>query len=355
MEKRSPLVSIIVLNYKGREHLIRCIDSLKKQAYPHYEVIVVDNGSTDGSVDVAMRQFGDSVKFILNGKNLGFAEGNNIGIRHAAGDYIATLNNDTIVDDRWLEGLVSVAEKDDSIGMCASKILFLEKPDTIDSVGMNIYPDGMSKQRGHLEVDAGQYGKIEEILLPSACAALYRRSMLDEIGIFDKDFFMYCDDTDIGLRARLAGWKSVLAPGSIVYHIYSGTAGRYSPAKAYLVERNHYWVALKLFPLPLLMVLPLYTLLRFAVQACDLFGPSRKVPAIRGEVDKKRIIVAVLKAHLSLLISLPAVIKKRRRIMSAKKIPDSEIYALFRKFRLAPGELCINRQRAWERGRGKKR
>lgn len=337
-----PLVSVIVLNWNGKRFLEDCLISLEKQSYSNFEVIFVDNGSTDSSVDFIKKKF-PWVKLIENKENLGFAAGNNKGIKISSGKYIVTLNNDTKTDRKWLESLVNVAESSNNIGMCASKVLLLKRPNVIDSVGINIYPDGMSKQRGYLEIDTGQYDKIEEILLPSACAALYRKEMLDQIGLFDESFFAYCEDTDLGLRGKLKGWKAVLAPSAIMYHLYSGTAGRYSPLKAYFVERNHFWVALKIFPLRLLLMLPLFTLLRLVVQTYNVFAYSGKTDAQGEKICKHRIFLAILKAHVSAICGLPAVFKKRRIVWAKKKISNSQIYDWFKRFRLSVKSLTLNR------------
>jgi GT2 family glycosyltransferase len=345
MEMNSPLVSVIVINRNGRDYIGRCLESLRTQSYSNFEIIIVDNGSDDGSPDDIARKYSGVARLIRNSKNAGFAGGNNIGFRHSRGRYCVTLNNDTEVGERWLEELVSVAESDSSIGMCASKIVFLEKPDMIDSVGVNIYPDGMSKQRGHMEPDAGQYNIVEEILLPSACSALYRKEMLEEIGFFDEDFFLYCEDTDLGLRGRFAGWKAVLVPASLAYHYYSGTAGRYSPLKAYYVERNHYWVALKLFPVNYLFLLPFYTLLRIYVQSKSVLfrAGNKKTPV--ADLDKFGVFIAIVKAYASVMASLPAVFKKRRDVWKRKKVSDSQVCSWFREFSLDVRELKLNRIR----------
>jgi len=199
-----PLVSIIVVNYNGRKYLEECFTSLKNQSYPNFEVLFVDNHSTDGSVEYVMENYARFVRIILNKENFGFAKGNNIGICASQGNYIATLNNDTRVDPNWLKELVRAAEVDSKIGMCASKIYLMQNKKIIDSVGIGIYPDGTSKQRGWLEKDIGQYAKQEEILLPSACAALYRKKMLDEIGTpfcMTVDYQTLEDDT-VTLRDR---------------------------------------------------------------------------------------------------------------------------------------------------------
>lgn len=339
----SPLISIIIVNFNGRKYLNSCLDSLKTQNYTNFEVILVDNGSIDGSVLFAREKINlfRDVKVIQNKSNLGFSEGNNIGILNSRGIYIATLNNDTVVDKEWLLELVKVAEKDSDIGMLASKIILTRKDNLIDSVGVNIYPDGMSKQRGHLELDVGQYDRVDEVLLPSACAALYRRKMLDEIGLFDEDFFAYCEDTDLGLRGRIAGWKAVFVPTAIVYHHYSGTGGRHSPLKAYLVERNHFWVAIKNFPLSYIISLPKYLASRYLFQIYALSRKVGKASNLVRDFSKSHLLIILLKSWISALLKLPHMLKKRRLVFKHTKLSGQQLRILLRRYRLRLVDLIL--------------
>ena len=223
-----PLVSVVIVNWNGLRFLDGCLSSLFNQSYQDFEVIMIDNGSADGSVEFVKSNFPRTV-IIENKENLGFSAANNQGIKVARGKYIATQNNDTVADKNWLSNLVNLAESSESrVGMWAPKILSIKEPSKIDSVGgLIIYKDGIARGRGRGKEDKGQFDKVEEILFPSACSALYRKDMLDEVGYFDEDFFAYGEDTDLGLRGRLAGWKAFSAPNAIVYHHYSGSTGRY--------------------------------------------------------------------------------------------------------------------------------
>jgi len=305
-----PLVSVIILNWNGKRYLKECLLSLKKQTYKNFEVILVDNGSADGSVDYIKDNFGDFVKLIENKANLGFAEGNNIGIRNSSGKYILLLNNDTKADPLWVEELVKVAESDDKIGMCASKILSLDDPKIIDNVGHLIYKDGLSRGRGRLEYDQGQYDNIEEVFLPSGCAALYRKKMLNEIGEFDKDFFAYSDDTDIGIRGRLAGWKCMYVPGAVIYHKYSGSTSPYALFKAFHAERNRLWIAIKYFPLPVLLCNPYYTVLRASLQFYGALTHEGAAGKFREKFSEWDLFSTLLRAYFSALKGLPRMWKK---------------------------------------------
>ncbi len=172
---------------------------------------------------------------------------------------IVTLNNDTRVDPDWLEVLVEVARAYPRVGMVASRICAFSEPDLLDSIGMTICRDGMARgQYRNRRWSTLNLQEVEKILMPSACAALYKRAMLEQIGFFDDDFFAYAEDVDLALRGRLAGWDAVAATRAVVHHKYSQTGGSLSPLKVYLVERNHYWVALKNFPLSQLAGLPFF-------------------------------------------------------------------------------------------------
>ncbi len=260
-------VSLIIVNFNGEELLDDCLSSLAKQTYRDFEVILVDNGSADGSLAKIEALMPDATCVPLK-ENTGFAVGNNRGMQRAQGKYIVLVNNDTELDEHFLAELVEPVERDDGVGMVAPKILDFYQRDRIDSVGgLILCRDGLAQGRGRCERDNGQYDQLDEVLVPSGCAALYRREMLDEIGLFDESLFMYCEDTDLGLRGRWAGWKAVAAPRAVIYHKYSALAGAYSPLKMYYVERNHFLVALKNLPLSCVLQLPFWSLYRYLLMA----------------------------------------------------------------------------------------
>lgn len=252
MNRSIPLVSVIIVNHNGKVFLKNCMSSLSAQSYPAIEMIFVDNGSSDGSIDYIRKEF-PSARIIDIKKNSGFARGNNLGLKAANGELIATLNNDTEVSSRWLEELVSIMNSNESVGMCASKMLFMEKPGMIQSTGLCISKSGVSWDRGIYKIDKGQYESVEENFGPCAGAALYRKKMLDEIGFFDEDFYAYLEDTDLAFRARLAGWKCLYVPKAVVYHYHGGTGGFETDYAIYYSNRNVLWVAFKNFPLLMLI------------------------------------------------------------------------------------------------------
>jgi GT2 family glycosyltransferase len=241
-----PLVSIVIVNYNGQRYLGPCLSALAVQSYEPREIIVVDNGSSDDSAGYVRTHFPDTV-LVENRANLGFAGGTNAGIRKANGEFLLTLNNDTIADPELLENLTKPMITDPRVGMCASKMIF---PDgRINSTGICISRSGAAWDRGIFEADTGQYEDETEVFGPCAGAALYRRTMLDEIGLFDEDFFLYAEDADLAFRARWAGWLCRYVPSANVTHIHRGTAGTESDISVYYINRNHLWFVIKNYPL----------------------------------------------------------------------------------------------------------
>lgn len=283
-----PLTSIVIPNWNGKKHLEVCLSSLRNQTYPNYEIIIVDNGSNDGSVEFIYENYAN-IKIIKNEYNLGFAKATNQGIIEAFKDekvkYIATLNNDTKVDYKWLSELVNVAESDIDIGSCQSKILNYYHPTRIDSAGIRIFNTFNVTDRGRGEIDSGQYDKVEEIFGACAGAALYRKEMLLEIGLFDEDFFAYLEDVDLAWRGQLMDWKCMYVPTAIVYHVHSATTGHKSSFSRYMVSRNRIWCVIKnassedlLYNVPLMLVWEFVDNLHGIVKYRDF-------AQIRGKID----------------------------------------------------------------------
>lgn len=241
----NPKISVIITNLNGEQFLIDCLNSLAAQTFKNFETILVDNHSSDRSIDIVNNWYPEVI-LIRNDTNRGFAEATNQGIRNSQGEFILTLNNDTKIHSDFLSEILRPMDDDPKVGICASKMLFLDG--RINSTGLCIARSGAAWNRGNSERDSGQYNKQEEVFGASAGAALYRRSMLDEIGLFDEDFFMYMEDVDLSFRARLAGWKCMYVPTAIVDHYHGGTAGFGSDLAVYYGNRNILWMVLKNFP-----------------------------------------------------------------------------------------------------------
>ncbi len=336
-----PIVSVVVVNWNGKHLLEECLGSLTAQSTADVEIILVDNGSRDGSAEFVRQRF-PGVRLVCLPDNTGFAAGNNAGIRIAGGRYIALLNNDTKADPGWLPNLLKeTAASPASTGMWACKILSYDNPDVIDNVGLLLYPDGLGRGKGRLEKDAGQYDTPGEAFFPSGCAGLYRREMLDEIGLFDEEFFAYADDVDIGLRARTAGWNCRYVPAAKVYHKYSSSSDAYSPFKAFLVERNRIWILLKYYPVEMILASPGFTLLRLVTH---LFGAFTGRGA-SGRFSRKHSLFQAAKILLtawgSALKGAPRILRQRQAFSRIRKLGRIELYRLFCRYRLSVKEIGL--------------
>jgi len=279
------LVSVVIVNWNGKRYLERCLASVLDQTYRQFEVILVDNGSTDGSVEFVSQTF-PGIRLIENLENVGFAAGNNVALRLVEGDYIATLNNDAQADRRWLEELVRPMEADHRVGMCASTILFADRPHMIESMGINLDKAGIAWHRfgGSEESEAVEDEEPSEVFGPCAAAALYRRKMLEEIGLFDEEFFAYLEDVDLAWRARLMGWRCLFVLGARVYHEHSATTKAGFPHKSYLLGRNRVWTILKNYPAPeIFLFLPAIVFYDLVAVLYALLA-RRDVNALRGRV-----------------------------------------------------------------------
>jgi GT2 family glycosyltransferase len=335
----SDLISIVVLNWNGKQVIEKCLTSIQGQTYHPLEIILVDNASTDGSVELIKKNF-SNIKLIVNETNLGFAGGNNIGIRASRGRYIMILNNDTRLDPKCIEELKRGIEKDERVGACASKILLENEEDLLDAAGIVIYPDGLSIGRGRLE-KGNRYDEETEVFGGSGCACLYRREMLEDIGLYDEDFFAYADDTDLGWRAQLANWKCLYNPRAIVYHFHSASSGTYSPLKAFLVERNRIWVSIKNFPLSLIILGQFFTLWRYLFQAYGaLFGKGAAGRFTKG-FSKIKLVKILAEIYLSFGKSFPVMLKKRKAVQDKKRISNREIYRIMRRFRISAKTIAF--------------
>lgn len=339
MSESLPRVSILIVNWNGVRHLPECLDSLAAQLFRAFEVVLVDNGSTDGSAAFVRERY-PWVRLVELPENTGFAGGNNAGLPHCRGEYIVTLNNDTVVDPGWLAELSRVADENPRAGMIGCRICRFDDPERLDSLGVRICRDGNSRgaHRGARFADL-KAPVVLPILLPSACAALYRRAMLDEIGFFDDEFFAYCEDTDLGLRGRLAGWDALLASNAVVLHKYSQTGGALSPFKLRLVERNHYWVAVKNFPALWLWLLPPTTLWRLCRQLQALFSGRWCNGGGVETAGMPALAWAMLAGWSGALLGLPRMLAKRRQVRTQRRMPPNELARLLRGYRLQFGEL----------------
>jgi GT2 family glycosyltransferase len=250
---KSKLIYIILLNWNGWKDTITCIESCRNLIGHEFRILVIDNGSTDGSEAILRDRFPD-MELIQTGKNLGFAGGNNVGIRYAlehGADFVWLLNNDTIVAPNSLSALICVVENDKHVGMVGSKINFYDNPQCLWYAGAVLDPEMpyRSSHRGIMEEDRGQYEETGETGYITGCSLLARREMIEGVGLLDEKLFLYYEDTDWNARAKQAGWKVIYAPSSVVMHkVSSSIGGAESPRMRYYLARNLLFFIHKNYP-----------------------------------------------------------------------------------------------------------
>lgn len=335
---------MVVVTWNRRDLLRACLQSLTRQNLNQpFEVVVVDNGSTDASPEMVFEEFGKSpnfrLKLIRNTENRGFCAANNQGFAATTAEFIALLNNDAEAEPDWLAKLATAFDGRPHIGMAASKILVYEDPRRIDKVGHLIYPDGQNRGRGTGELDRGQYDRVEEILWPDGCAAMYRRAMLEQIGGFDEDFFAYADDAELGLRACIAGWKCLYIPDARVRHHRGSTLGVRSSRRLVLIERNRVLLAAKLFPWSLLWLNPIYYALRLGAGLFAAAAGEGEVGKYRGVREKLRAAFALVIGDFQAVAMLPRMLAKRRQIERIRKLTPRDIRKLILENRISLKEL----------------
>jgi len=245
------LASVIIVNWNGKKFLPECLESLRQQAYRHFSIILVDNGSSDGSIDFVIRNYPE-VKTIALPKNVGFSVANNIAIKTVHTEYVALLNNDAVAHPLCLQTLIEALEEHPEAGFAASKMLFYDNPEIIDRTGDAYTSAGTGLLRGRGE-PASSYNKQEWVFGACAGAALYRTQMLRDIGLFDEDFFLLYEDVDLSFRAQLKGDKCLYVPEAIVYHKASGSIVYDSPTSVYYSHRNLEWVYIQNMPARLIL------------------------------------------------------------------------------------------------------
>jgi GT2 family glycosyltransferase len=243
------LVSIIILNWNGADCICECLDSVLKTAYKNTEILVVDNGSTDGSQEI-IKKF-SRIQLVALKENIGFAAGNNVGFKNAKGKFIATLNNDVVVESDWLNEPVSFFEGDDSLGIVSCRQMNYYQHDIIDCLygyplqSLLIQPMGNSKKYSSLPL----YSQPGYVLSAGGASAIYRKEMVVALDGFDERYYAYHEESDLCMRAFLSGWKCKYAPSAVVYHRGSFSFNRVKKRYAFYHERNRIWFIYKFYPL----------------------------------------------------------------------------------------------------------
>ena len=310
---KSDKVSVIIVNWNGGCFLERCLAALIDQTVKPHEIIVVDNASSDGSVEI-VRQF-PLVRLIALDRNKGFAQGNNLAIEVASveSEWIGLINPDAFAEPRWLETLLVAAESNPGFDVFGSKLINAGDTKLLDGAGDAYHLSGLVSRMGHGSSVPTSAENEREVFSPCAAAALYRRSALRELGGFDEDYFCYVEDVDLGFRLRLAGYRCLYVPRSMAYHVGSGTTGgQHSDFAMYHGHRNLVWTFVKDMPGILFwLLLPLHVLLNLV---------SIIWFALRGQGD------VIWRAKRDALLGLPKMWLKRQHIQKTRVASIGEVW-----------------------------
>jgi len=325
-------ISVIIPNFNGQRFLKTCLDSLRKQSFQDFEVIVVDNGSTDGSINYIARNYAEG-RIIPLTRNFGFSRAVNEGIKASRGKYIALLNNDTEADLEWLKELYYALERNPDIAFCASRMISYYHRDTLDGAG-DCFP------RSCFPFKRGMGGKVSEgynitelVFGASAGAALYKKELFETVGYFDEDFFAYFEDVDLSFRAQLLGFRCLYVPTAIVYHVGGGTSegkdigfnetkdilgNEKVGEKTFFLARNRIYIIIKNMPSVLILIYLPYIIggliLTFSYHI--LFKPRHI----------KQFLSGVFRG----IIDIPRLLSKRKLIQTHKKLSIREIDRLIK-------------------------
>ncbi|MDP6417134.1 MAG: glycosyltransferase family 2 protein, partial [Gammaproteobacteria bacterium] len=284
-------ISLIIPNLNGLHFLKPCLESIRRQTRAPDEILIVDNGSTDGSQAFLQQEYTD-VSILELGHNTGFSVAMNRAVEAVSGDYVALLNNDTECEPQWLEKLAYALDQHPDIGFCAAKMMHFNRRQIIDTAGDMFSIAGFAFKRGGLHIDQEQYNRPERVFGACAGAAMYRKSVFDDLGGFDEDFFIYQEDSDLSFRAQLAGFPCLFVPKAVVYHHVGGTSKQSSTAFSRrlkrLEHRNLIFILVKNLPGSLWFRYGLWIILAhfalFLMQASKGFG----IATLQGYVDAIR-------------------------------------------------------------------
>jgi GT2 family glycosyltransferase len=320
--QQSPRASVVIPTHNGCELLAECLRALQQQTYPDFETIVVDDASTDGTAELLARMPWVEVVRLPGSQGHGFVAACNRGLARARGEVLVLLNNDAVPEPEWLGALVDALDRNPWAAMAASKLLLYDSLGKLHSAGDYYAPNGVPNSRGVWQADMGQYDREEEVFGPSAAAAAYRRSMLADLAgcggtqprgrVLDPQLWMYCEDVDLNLRARLRDYRTVYVPTARVRHRLSATGG--GILASYYVGRNLLYVIAKDLPSRFIrrhIGAIVRAQLRFAWEAAR---------NIRGAAARAR-----LRGMAVGLVTWPRVLPSRRRVMRSRRVSDAEL------------------------------
>ncbi|NIA09465.1 MAG: glycosyltransferase, partial [Nitrospiraceae bacterium] len=300
-----PEVSVIIVTWNGKEVLRNCLEHLYQQTYQNFEVIVVDNGSSDGTQEF-IQKFWPQVRLLSFSKNLGFALANNVAAARARGKWIVLLNNDAFPEPNWLKCLLDARSRWPDSAVFTSHQLMAERNGYLDGTGDQYFIFGAARRRDYMQPAIGHSRPEGPVFGFCGAACLINKDIFIALGGFDEDFFCYFEDVDLSWRIRLAGYEICYVPKAIVRHIGSKTVGKRKPWTLYHSYRNQIWTIFKNIPLPLLfLTLPLHFCYTLYLITRVYRSSELRRACIRGKIDAFK--------------ELPRFLKKRKEILSSRR------------------------------------
>jgi GT2 family glycosyltransferase len=303
---QSPRFSVVIPNWNGAHHLPTCLDALRRQTHSNLEIIVADNASADGSRELLADQYPEVIVIALP-ENRGFTGACNAGMEKASGDFVSLLNNDTEVDPGWAAAVIETFTRHPDAGIVASKMLLFDRRDHFHTAGDLYRVDGRLVNRGVWERDEGQYDQEDYVFSACGGSSAYRRSMLNDIGLLDDDFFYSCEDMDLAWRAQLAGYRCVYTPNAVVYHRLSATGG--GTTASFYDGRNTIWILVKDYPAAF------WRKHFFKILRAQWKLAWEALRAWRGAAARAR-----LRGMLAGLSGIPKMLRKRRVIQRNRRV-----------------------------------
>jgi GT2 family glycosyltransferase len=322
--------TVIIVNWNGKELIGECLDGMRRQTYRDFSIVMVDNGSTDGSVEYVAHAYPE-VTIIQLKKNYGFCLANNLALEEVETEYVVLLNNDVVAAPDWLGCLVAAMKAYPQAGSATSKFLYYDRPDVIDRAGDGYSRAGAGVLRGRGE-PAGRYNRREWVFGACGGASIYRTRMLTDIGFFDPNFFIINEDVDLSFRAQLMGYRCLYVPEAVVYHRASRSIGYDSPKSVYYGHRNLEWVYLKNIPSVLFVKTLLHHLCYNSIAFVFFLFKGRLKPFIAAKKDA--------------LKGIRWVMEERRKIQRRKKASDAYIWGLLEKEFFLPRLLHRTRKQS---------
>lgn len=321
-----PIISVVTINFNGKQFLKRCLDSVLLEKQRPFEIILVDNGSTDGSPEFIRKQFGNEkkLKLIILRKNVGAAKARNIGVQNSSGKYVLILDNDTKIKPGWFDKIIDFINQHPNLGLAQPKLLTMHT-NKFNYAGDFISPFGFLIERARGVEDQGQFDRVDKIFSLNIASAFFRKQVFEELSGFDEDYYLYWEETDLAWRTWLAGYQVLFAPNVVAWHAFGTKEKNKQYYKArwkfyrstYFGCRNMITTLIKnLGTKKLIIILPINI-------SCWLVLAFLSLVQLKFEKT-----VAILKAILWNFLHLPQILEKRGGVQLTRKISDRELFAM---------------------------